>query len=202
MRKAILHLKKSDPVMRRLIESVGPGSIEYNPPDFATMARCIVAQQLSGKVADTIYNRLEAAATNGRPLTPKALLKLKPVKMRSVGLSQRKTDYIRDLAIKCRDGEVDLNALLASSDAEVMELLTSIKGIGPWTVHMFLIFALRRPDVLPVGDLGIKVAIRNAYELAQLPAPAEVERIAQPWRPYASVASWYLWRSLGDGPGL
>lgn len=202
MRKAILHLKKADPVMRGLIERIGPYRIEYSPPDFATIVRCIVYQQLSGKVALAIYNRLEAASSGGRTLTPAAILKLRPPKMRAVGLSQRKVDYIRDLATKCRDRKIDLEALSDASDAEVMEQLTSLNGVGPWTVHMFLIFSLRRPDVLPTGDLGIRVAVEKAYGLDQPPAPAEVERIGEAWRPWASVASWYLWRSLGDGAGL
>ena len=188
--------------MRRLIDSVGPYTIQYSPADVATLVRCIVNQQLSGKVALTIYNRLAEAAGGNGTFGADELLRLRPARMRSLGLSRQKINYIRDVARQCRDGKLVLEALTDKADAEVTEELTRIKGVGPWTAHMFLIFALGRPDVLPTGDLGIRVAIRRAYELPDTPSPSEVERIAQPWRPYASVASWYLWRSLGDGAGL
>ena len=119
--------------------------------------------------------------------------------MRSLGLSTAKTAYIRDLARHTRDRKVIFEELTALADAEVIERLTQVKGIGTWTAQMFLMFALERPDVLPVGDLGVRSAIRKAYSLAELPSPAEMEEIARRWRPYCSVASWYLWRSL-DGP--
>ncbi len=151
-------------------------------------------QQLSGKVASVIFGRL-ARATHGR-LTPESVLKLRPSRMRALGLSAQKTNYIRDLARQTRDGRVVFEELLDLPDDAVIERLTQVKGIGPWTVHMFLIFALRRPDVLPTGDLGIRNAIRKAYSLADLPQPAEVETLALKWRPYCSVATWYLWRSL------
>jgi DNA-3-methyladenine glycosylase II len=202
MRKAILHLKRSDPVLAGLIGRIGSYRIEFAEADFATLVRCIIYQQLSGKVALTIFNRLAAAASDGKPMTPESVLRLHPAKMRAIGLSQQKIAYIRDLASRCRAGEIDLNALQCLSDHDVMTRLTQFKGIGVWTVHMFLIFALRRLDVLPAADLGIRAAVRKEYGLAHLPTPAEVERMAQPWRPYASVASWYLWRSLEDKAGL
>lgn len=200
MRKALAHLKKRDPVLGDLIQRIGPYRIEYAPADFSTLVRCIVAQQLSGKVAVTIYNRLAAAA--GGPVTAETMLRLPPAAMRALGLSQQKIAYIRELAEACRDGRLDLGALELLPDEEVTRHLTQIKGIGVWTAHMYLIFALRRPDVLPTGDLGIRVAVQRVYGLEQQPTAAEVERIGRPWRPYASVASWYLWRSLGDGAGL
>ena len=146
MRKALTHLRRSDPTMRDLIRRIGAYAIEYAPADFSTLVRCITYQQLSGKVASKIYARLEDAAD--RPLTPGAVLKLKPARMRAVGLSQRKIDYIRELATRCRNREVNLANLEELPDDEVMRSLTNLKGIGPWTVHMYLIFALRRPDVL------------------------------------------------------
>jgi DNA-3-methyladenine glycosylase II len=179
MRKAIIHLKKTDPVLRRIIEKVGPYRIGFREPTFDTLVRSIVYQQLSGKAANTIFNRLLEAA--GSELTPKAVLKLKPAKLRAIGLSRQKSAYILDLA---------------------RQHLTAVKGIGVWTAHMFLIFALRRTDVLPTGDLGVRVAIRKAYELAELPKPAEIEALAQAWRPYCSVAAWYLWRSLENQAAL
>ena len=199
MRNALQHLKKSDPVLRDLITKLGPYSIEYSPADYATIVRCIVYQQLSLKAAVKIYDRLEAAAGG---MTPEQILRLRPAAMRAVGLSRPKVDYIREVARQCRDGKLNLDELATLADEEVLHKLTQIKGIGPWTVHMYLIFSLRRPDVLPIGDLGLRVAVRNVYSLPETPSPAEVERIGQPWRPYATVATWYLWRSLGDGAGL
>jgi DNA-3-methyladenine glycosylase II len=195
MKKALNHLKKADPIMATIIERVGPYKIQYREPVFQTMVRSIVYQQLSGKAALTIYNRL-AAAAGADPLTPESILRLRPAKMRALGLSKQKLTYIRELARMTRDGQIDFARYLELEDAEVVDSLTKVKGIGVWTVHMFLIFALRRPNVLPTGDLGVRAAIKKAYNLAELPKPAEMERIAAAWRPYCSVASWYLWRSL------
>src|SRR5712692_809458 len=194
MRKAIQHLKTADPVMAAIIERAGRYRIQYRDPVFPTLVRSIVYQQLSGKAALTIYNRL--ADATGEPMTPESILRLRPARMRALGLSKQKLTYIRDLARLTRDGAVDFEQLPALDDAVVIETLTRVKGIGVWTVHMFLIFALRRHDVLPTGDLGVRAAIKKAYKLADLPKPEEMERIAAAWRPYASVASWYLWRSL------
>jgi DNA-3-methyladenine glycosylase II len=194
MRKAILHLKKSDPVMRAIIDRVGAYKIQHRP-SFETLVRSIVYQQLSGKVASVILGRLIALLPGG-VVTPDAILKLTPARMRKAGLSKQKTAYIRDLARKTNKGHVKFEALPDLTDLEVIEHLTQVKGIGVWTAHMFLIFALRRPDVLATGDLGVRIAIQKAYELAELPLPKQVEELAAPWRPYSSVAVWYLWRSL------
>jgi len=196
MRKAIIHLKKTDAILRRIIETAGPYRIEYQEPVFSTLVRSIVFQQLSGKVARVIYNRLVDAAAHGGELTPEAILKLKPAKLRAIGLSKQKSAYILDLARRTREGSVVFETIHQLSDNEVIEHLTAVKGIGVWTAHMFLIFALRRTDVLPTSDLGVRMAIRKAYELPELPKPAEIEELARPWRPYCSVAAWYLWRSL------
>jgi DNA-3-methyladenine glycosylase II len=195
MRKAILHLKKSDPVMRAIIDRVGAYKIQHREPSFETLVRSIVYQQLSGKVASVILGRLIALLPDG-VVTPDAILKLTPARMRKAGLSKQKTAYIRDLARKTNKGHVKFEALPDLTDLEVIEHLTQVKGIGVWTAHMFLIFALRRPDVLATGDLGVRIAIQKAYELAELPLPKQVEELAAPWRPYSSVAVWYLWRSL------
>src|SRR5580700_7181428 len=197
MRKALNHLKKSDPVLAGIIQRVGPYKIEYREPIFQTLVRSIVYQQLNGKAASTIFGRLTDAA-KADPLTPESILKLRPARMRSLGLSGQKMTYIRELARLTRDGEVDFERCATLADVAVIEHLTRVKGIGVWTVHMFLIFALRRPDVLPTGDLGVRAAIKKAYGLADLPQPEEMERIAISWRPYCSVASWYLWRSLDN----
>ena len=198
MRKAILHLKKSDPILSAVIQRVGPYRIQFRDPDFQTLVRSIVYQQLSGRVASVIFGRLLDLVPR-KKLTPRAILKLTHEQMRKAGLSNQKATYIRDLAEKTAAGLVNFGKIGALSDAEVIEELTRVKGIGVWTAHMFLIFALRRPNVLPVGDLGIRSAIKKAYGLDDLPHPKEMVEIAEAWHPYCSVATWYLWRSL-DGP--
>jgi DNA-3-methyladenine glycosylase II len=194
MRKAILHLKKADPVLRSVIDRVGAYRIEYRNPEFETLVRSIVYQQLSGKVASVIFGRLKEAA--GDQLTPEAVLKLTPARMRKAGLSKQKTAYIRDLARKTKRGALDFALLPGLSDEEVVAMLTQVKGIGVWTAHMFLMFALERPNVLPTGDLGIRMAIRKEYGMDELPNAKEIEERAAGWHPYCTVASWYLWRSL------
>ncbi len=201
MQKALHHLKASDPVLGRLIDQVGPYLIELLEPNYETLVKSIVLQQLSGKVAEVIFQRLVAAAGNGR-LTPESVLRLRPARMRAIGLSRQKTQYIRELARRVVSGQLDLAALTAVPDQEVHARLTAIKGIGPWTVHMFLIFALGRLNVMPSGDLGIRAAVRKVYGLAVMPTPREVDEMAGRWRPYCTVASWYLWRSLEAKAGL
>jgi DNA-3-methyladenine glycosylase II len=195
MRKAILHLKKADPVLRSVIDRVGAYRIEYRNPGFETLVRSIVYQQLSGKVARVIFDRLAAAVPGGK-LTPEGILKLTPARMRKAGLSKQKTEYIRDLSRKTKRGALDFSVLPGLADDEVIEMLTQVKGVGVWTAHMFLMFALERPNVLPTGDLGIRMAIRKAYGMVELPSAKEIEERAAGWHPYCTVASWYLWRSL------
>ena len=170
----------------------------FRDADFHSLARSIVFQQLNGKAAGTIFDRLTAAA-NASPLTPKAILKLPPETLRAAGLSAQKASYVIDLAERTLSGAVDFATLAARDDDGVIEHLTQVKGVGPWTAQMILIFALKRPDVLPVADYGIRAAMKKAYSLADLPKPVEMETISASWRPYRSVACWYLWRSL-DGP--
>ena len=201
MRKALLHLKKADPVIAGLIDRIGRYAVEYLEPGYETLAKAIVYQQLSGKVAEVIFNRLAVATGDGR-LTPEAALRLSPARMRELGLSRQKIAYLRDLAERTLSGEVDFAALRRLPDRQVYRRLTALRGIGAWTVQMFLIFALQRPNVLPAADLGIRAAVRKAYQLAEQPTPAQVEELARPWHPYCTVASWYLWRSLEDKAGL
>jgi DNA-3-methyladenine glycosylase II len=198
MHKAIVHLKKADPVMRAIIDRVGAYKIEHSEPSFGTLVRSIVNQQLSGNAAAVILGRLIAMLPSGK-VTPETILKLTPARMRKAGLSKQKTAYIRDLARKTLKGHVKFETLAELPDHEVIEHLTQVKGIGVWTAHMFLIFALRRPDILATGDLGVRSAIRKAYQLEELPHPQQIEEMAVVWRPYSSVAMWYLWRSL-EGP--
>jgi DNA-3-methyladenine glycosylase II len=178
-----------------VIERVGRYGIQYREPNFETLVRSIVYQQLSGRVAAVIFGRL-IALVPGQKLTPEAILKLTPARMRKAGLSKQKTVYIRDLARKTARGALRFDTLAKMPDHEVIEHLTQVKGIGVWTAHMFLMFALRRPDVLPTGDLGLRMAIRKAYGLDDLPHAKHIEEMAVRWRPYCSVATWYLWRSL------
>jgi DNA-3-methyladenine glycosylase II len=197
MKEAIEHLRRNDPILADIIRRVGDYGIQFREPGFETLVRSIVYQQLSGRVAAVIFGRLAKAA--GGRLTPENILKLRPARMRSLGLSKQKTLYIRDLARHARDGKLVFEELAALEDSLVIEKLTQVKGIGVWTAHMFLIFALRRTDILPTGDLGIRNAMKKAYAMAEPPTPAEMEALANRWRPYCSVASWYLWRSLeGD----
>ncbi len=201
MKQALDHLKASDPVLGRLIDEVGPYLIEIMEPSYETLVKAIVLQQLSGKVAQVIFERLVAAAGSG-PLTAEAVLRMRPAKLRAIGLSKQKILYIRDLARLTLSGKLDLAALAAASDEEVYEQLTALRGIGPWTVQMFLIFALGRLNVMPSADLGIRAAVRKVYGLEAMPKPAEVDELARRWHPYCTVASWYLWRSLEAKAGL
>jgi DNA-3-methyladenine glycosylase II len=198
MRKALNHLRRADPTLGGIIEQVGPFQMTYREPEFSTLVRSIIYQQLSGKAAATIYRRLEEALIE-RGVAAESVLRLRPARMKALGISPQKRDYLRDLAKRTRAGALDFSTLAALPDHEVVEHLTQVKGVGVWTAQMFLIFALRRPDVLPVGDLGIQNAIKRAYGLEKRPGPAMVEEFGARWRPWASVASWYLWRSL-DGP--
>ena len=194
MRSAIVHLKKSDPVLRDIIEKVGPCRMEFGPPEFHSLAESIVYQQLNGKAAFTIFNRFAALA--GDPITPKGILKLTPEQMRSVGLSKQKTSYLFDMAERAQRGELDFSRLPQMTDEEVIAHLTQVKGVGVWTAHMFLMFTLKRPNVLPTGDFGIQMAIRKHYRKRKMPNPAQMEKVAKSWEPYRSIACWYLWRSL------
>lgn len=185
--------------MASIIEGVGACRLKRSGEvSFHSLARSIVFQQLNGKAAGTIFDRLTAAA-KADPLTPQAILKLRAPTMRKAGLSAQKLSYIRDLAARTHAGEVRFEGLGEMADEAIIEHLTQVKGIGVWTVQMQLMFALGRQDVLPTADYGIRAAMKKAYGLADLPKPVEMERIAEPWRPYRTVACWYLWRSL-DGP--
>ncbi len=195
-----MHLKRADPVLAEIIGRVGEYRIQFREPVFETLVRSIVYQQLSGRVASVIFGRLDAALKGS--VTPAAILKLRPERMRKLGLSAQKTTYIRDLARHTRDGAVVFEELPGLPDEEVIARLTKVKGIGVWTAHMFLIFALRRPNVLPTGDLGIRNAIRKAYAMEEAPLPADMEAVAARWHPYCSVATWYLWRSLDTEAAL
>jgi DNA-3-methyladenine glycosylase II len=194
MRKAMNHLKKSDPVLRAIIERVGPCRMEFGPAEFCSLAEAIVYQQLNGKAAVTIWKRFAALA--GEPVTPEGILKLSDEQLRAVGLSKQKSAYLKDLAAKTAAGLLDFSKLPDMPDEDVIQHLTQVKGIGVWTAHMFLIFSLRRPNVLPTGDYGVQVAVKKHYKKRKLPKPKDMEKIARVWEPYRSIACWYMWRSL------
>jgi len=203
---ALATLKKADPVMARLIKEYGaPDGVlarrGRRPGDaYGALLRSIVGQQLSTKAARSIYNRL-TDRFDGRTPTPDEVLADDPDELKAAaGLSRAKVAYLRDLAEHVEDGELDLEHLAELESDDVAEQLIAIKGLGQWTVDMFLIFHLGRPDILPVGDLGIRRAVQIAYDLEALPKPAELERIAEPWRPWRSLACLYLWRSLDATP--
>ena len=197
-------LRASDPVMRRLVDEHGPLDEEQRRrgrplEPYGALVRSIVGQQLSTKAARSIYERL-TALFDGRTPSPAELLAADPEEVRSVGLSRPKVGYLRSLAEHVESGELELARLSELPDEEVTEQLTAVKGLGQWTADMFLIFHLGRPDVLPVGDLGVRRAVERAYDLPELPDAARLTEIGEPWRPNRSLASLYLWRSLDNKP--
>jgi DNA-3-methyladenine glycosylase II len=191
--------------MAGLIDQIGPlsvGARKRGRPDdaYGTLVRSITGQQLSTKAAATIYGRL-TQHFGGRTPTPQEIIDTSPQELRALGLSNAKAAYLRDLAEHIVDGELPIDELAEMPDSKVHELLVQIKGLGRWTVDMFLMFHLGRPDVLPVGDLGIRKAMQIHYGLEDLPSPPEMERIAETWRPHRTLASIYLWESLDNRPG-
>jgi DNA-3-methyladenine glycosylase II len=198
-------LRAADPVLREVIDSIGAdglGDPRAGRPDdhYGALVRSIVSQQLSTSAARAIYGRL-TERFGGRTPTPEEVLADDPDELRTAaGLSHAKVRYLRSLAEHVIDGSLELEKLDALSDEEVIAELTAVKGIGAWSAHMFLMFHLQRPDVLPVGDLGIRRAVMVRYGLPKLPDPATLERIAEPWRPYRTLACRYLWRSLEATP--
>ena len=200
---SIKHLKRVDPVLAAVIERVGPCRLEprREGTHFDALVRSIVYQQLSGKAAGTIHGRVRGLYGDRAP-TPSEILATPDETLRNAGLSRQKLSYLKDLAAKVESGVVPLasDTIDHLPDEEIIERLVQVKGIGRWTVHMFLIFRLGRPDVLPDLDLGIQNAIRRAYRLRKQPGPKDVKRIGKSWTPHASVASWYLWRSLESAP--
>ena len=198
--KARRLLARRDPVIRDLIRRHGPcGLADAQHEDaFTALTHSIISQQLSTKAAATIARRFDALF-GGRP-TPAALVLVDDAQLRAVGLSSQKIRYMRDLCSRVADGSLTLEKVNELSDEDVIQSLTQIKGIGRWTAEMFLMFRLHRPDVLPVDDLGILKAVQRAYGLRKLPRAERLTKIGEPWRPYRSVACWYLWASLENKP--
>jgi 3-methyladenine DNA glycosylase/8-oxoguanine DNA glycosylase len=201
--KALWHLKKQDPKLGRVIDEVGPSPMRFDAlhSPFAALAEAIMHQQITGKAAASIVRRFREAlgesGESGAFPTPEAVLAASETTLRKVGLSGSKARALKDLAAKTLDGTVPtLDDLHAMDEALIVERLTQVRGIGLWTVHMLLIFRLGRPDVLPSTDYGIRKGFMRVFRKRTMPAPRDVERHAEKWRPYRSVASWYLWRAL------
>ncbi len=203
--RAVAHLRAQDPVLRELIDEVGVDGLgdrrRGRPPEhYGALVRSIVGQQLSVQAAAAIYGRL-TERFGGRPPTPAEVLADDPEELRAAaGLSRAKVSVLRSLAEHVTDGSLELEALDSLPDEQVIAELVAVKGLGTWSAHMFLMFHLQRPDVLAVGDLGIRRAVMNAYRLPELPGNAELEAIAEPWRPYRTLGCLYLWRSLDATP--
>jgi DNA-3-methyladenine glycosylase II len=197
--KAQRHLARRDAVLKRLIAHVGPCTLRPDPDGFGVLARSIVSQQISTKAALSIAARLlEVLGKAG--LSPKALLAASDEALRSAGLSANKVRSLRDLAEKVHGGAVPLDDLPERSDEEVIATLLPVRGIGRWTAEMFLIFSLGRFDVLPVGDYGLRAGVQRAYKLEETPGKDELTKLAEPWQPYRSIGTWFIWKSAGPVP--
>jgi len=194
---AIQYLCKADSNLEKIIKVVGKYSIKIRNDPFQSLIESIIYQQLAGKAANAIYNRFINYYDN-KQVTPTRILNSSNDNLKKVGLSNRKIDYLKDLASHVYDGRINLEELPTMNDEEIINKLVNVKGIGRWTSEMFLIFSLGRQDVLPVTDLGVRKAIQKVYSLSEIPKPNTMMEIAEPWRPYRSIATWYLWKSLSN----
>jgi DNA-3-methyladenine glycosylase II len=197
--KAQKHLAKCHPAFARLVKLVGPCTMTPGGEPFELLVRSIISQQISTKAAVSIGAKLQALLPGGR-LTPAGVHGLTEEALRSCGLSGGKRRFIRALTERVHSGALDLARVAGLPDEAIAAELLPVPGIGPWTVDMFLIFGLGRPDVLPVGDLGLRMGVKEVFGLAEPPGKAELVALAEPWRPFRSVATWYLWRSRGFVP--
>jgi DNA-3-methyladenine glycosylase II len=197
LRTAQRHLARRDAVLQPLIRAIGPCTLRHNPDHFAILVRAIISQQISSKAAIAIGNRLLEKVKSFRP---KRLLAASEDDLRGAGLSRGKQLSIRDLAEKCQSRAVPIKKLADMSDADVVETLTQVRGIGPWTAEMFLIFSLGRLDVLPVGDYGLRAGVQKHYALSELPKKDTLHELTQSWKPFRTIGTWYIWRSLGGVP--
>ncbi len=196
-RAARRHLMKCDPRMRDVIKRVGPCRLHAAAPrdPFETLCLSIASQQLSTKAADTIFQRFRGLFPKGRP-TPAHVMTLTEAEIRGIGFSRAKVSFVKDLAAHVLDGRLDLKALKKHPDDEVMRQLVAVKGIGRWTAEIFLMFRLGRPDILPADDLGLMIAAHRVYQLRARPDAKKLRKIGEKWKPYRSVAAWYLWATL------
>jgi len=198
---AVERLRRADPVMRGLIERLGPCTLpqEMERNQFGALVDAIIYQQLAYRAAETIARRFRllyrrSAAAGGRLPRPEELLDTPVRRLRAAGLSRQKIRYLRDLARKATNGALRLGRFGGKTDEEVIANLTQVKGVGRWTAEMFLIFSLGRPDVLPVDDLGLQYGFKDAYRMRALPSAERMVRLAEPWRPYRTLGTWYLWK--------
>jgi DNA-3-methyladenine glycosylase II len=196
---ALRHLRRVQGPMRALIARHGAPALRRTRNSFESLGRAIIYQQLSGSAAGTIYRRFLALYPQARFPRPEALLATPFETLRGVGLSRAKALALHDLAAKLADGTVRPRAFARMDEDALRQALTQVRGIGPWSVDMFLIFGLLRPDVLPVGDLGVRKGMQLYFGLSDLPAPPAMQALAEPWRPYRSAASWYMWRVVENG---
>lgn len=194
---AVQYLCKVDSNLEKIIKIVGKYSINIRNDPFQSLVESIIYQQLAGRAANAIYNRF-INYYNNKQITPTLILNSHNDNLKKVGLSNRKIDYLKDLALHVYDGRINLEELPKMNDEEIINKLVNVKGIGRWTSEMFLIFSLGRQDILPVTDLGVRKAIQKVYSLSELPKPNIMMEIAKPWRPYRSIATWYLWKSLSN----
>jgi DNA-3-methyladenine glycosylase II len=199
VRRGIRHLQKVDPVLGQHIEQAGPFRLKAERRRFVALARSIVAQQISGKAASAIWKRLQQAVKPGG-ISPATIAAMSFEQLRAAGISPQKAAYLHDLAARATDGSLRLNRLGRLPDDDVIAELIQVKGIGVWTAQMFLMFSLCRIDVFAPDDLGLRAAIRRLYDLEELPDRQMSLSIAEPWRPYQTIASWYLWRTTEDIP--
>ncbi|KAG6729659.1 hypothetical protein I3842_01G040800 [Carya illinoinensis] len=193
---ALNHLRKADPLLMIPIDSYQPPAFDSPGPPFLTLAKSILYQQLATNAAKSIYNRFVSLCGGEAEVFPETILGLNPNQLREVGISGRKASYLHDLADKFKSGLLSDSSILEMDDESLLTKLTLVKGIGAWSVHMFMIFSLQRPDVLPVGDLGVRKGVQLLYGLKELPRPLDMEQICEKWKPYRSVGSWYMWRCM------
>ena len=192
-RRGFEHIRKNDPKLGKVLDDRGVIAFRPNGEMFESLVESILSQQLAGSAAESIIRKVRAIYADGR-LEPGPLSRTRPARLRAAGVSPQKLSYLKDLSKKVASGAVDLEALREMEDQEIVRILDEIRGVGPWTVHMLLIFTLGRPDVLPVDDFGVKKAIQVLYSLAEMPDKERVEEIAESWRPYRSIGSLYLWQ--------
>ena len=194
VKKAIKFLKK-DPKFAKIIMQVGDYNVKITKNRYQSLVEAIISQQLSGYAANSIIKKFRKLYKSKFP-KPRDVIKTSDSKLRTTGLSKMKIVYIKELSKKIESKELNMRKISTQSDEQVIEVLTDVKGIGRWTAEMFLIFSLGRLDILPVGDLGLKKGIQSMYSLKELPEKEQIEQLAESWKPYRTVATWYLWKSL------
>jgi DNA-3-methyladenine glycosylase II len=193
---ALDHLSKSDPLLAPLLNSHEPPALNPCTSPFLSLTKSILFQQLATNAAKSIYTRFLTLCDGESQVNPDTVLSLSAPKLREIGVSGRKASYLHDLAEKYRNGSLSDSSILEMNDDMLLNRLTEVKGIGVWSVHMFMLFSLHRPDVLPVGDLGVRKGVQSLYGLKALPQALEMEQICEKWKPYRSVGSWYMWRLM------